>query len=258
MASGSTIFITYALIPTGQTISDGYQQAIHCNYIKKIPSTQINPYITEINLSFSDASKFRFMGDGITAPKTGYTVNRIYAIVQIVDNTPFDTLDDVTPDSTAWKILDITNQVVGYTGTLTPANMVGQVFKVSLYNYSSFSGYTLNYLDYSSASLVNRMKTDKSYASRHSYLAFGASTYFFGNVSTRIKADVYTTDISINLPLNEFNSSTNKTWNGVETVYISEVGIYDSNKNLVAIGKLNGPVAKDATIARTIVFALDF
>ena len=59
-------------------------------------------------------------------------------------------------------------------------------------------------------------------------------------------------------PLNEFNSTSNPTWDGLETVYISEIGIYDSNKNLVAIGKLNDPVAKDATIARTIVFALDF
>jgi hypothetical protein len=246
MASGSTIFITYALIPTGQTNGDGYQQAIHCNYIKKIPSIQFDPYITEINLNFPDVTKFKFMGDGITVEKTGYTVNKIHAIVQIVDNTPFDTLDSVTPDSTAWRILDITNQIVGYTGVLTPTLMIGQVFKVFLYNYNTFSGYTLNYLNYPSSNEINN-------------LAFGESTYFFGNITTSIKADVYTTDISINLPLNEFNSSTNKSWNEEdETVYVSEVGLYDTNKNLVAIGKLNDPVAKDSTIARTIVFALDF
>ena len=89
-------------------------------------------------------------------------------------------------------------------------------------------------------------------------MCFGDASYFFGNVTSKIKADVYTTDISINLPLNEFNSTTNSTWNGIETVYITEIGIYDSNKNLVAIGKLNDPVAKDATISRTILFAIDF
>jgi hypothetical protein len=81
---------------------------------------------------------------------------------------------------------------------------------------------------------------------------------FFGDVETEIKADVYTTDLSINLPLNEFNSSNNLTWDGVSKVFISEIGLYDSNKNLVAIGKLNDPVPKDATISRTIVFAIDF
>jgi len=244
MASGNTIFITYALIPTGQTIGDGYQQGIHCNYIKKLQSTQANPYITEINLTFPNINHFKFMFDG-TGLGTGFTANRIYVITQIVDNSLFNTIDDVIPDSSAWKYLDVTDQVVGYTGVLTPTNMIGQVFKVSLYNYASFLGYNLDYLNYPSSTQEDE-------------LAFGASTYFFGNVSTSIKADVYTTDISINLPLNEFNSSSNKTWNGIETVYISEIGLYDTNKNLVAIGKLNDPVAKDTTIARTLVFAIDF
>lgn len=243
-ASGNTIFVTYVLVPTGQTAGDGYEQGVHCNYIKKIESTQVNPYITEVNISFNDVNDFKFMSDG-NGLHTGYTVNRIHAIVQIVDNTHFDTFDDVKPNPATWKYMDITDQIVGYSGVLTPELMMNQVFKVSLYNYDSLPIYNLDYLNYPSIS-------------QQDSLSFGASTYFFGNVSTHIKADVYTTDISINLSLGEFNSSTNKTWDGSETVYISEVGIYDSNMNLVAIGKLNDPVAKDSNIARTLVFELDF
>jgi len=44
----------------------------------------------------------------------------------------------------------------------------------------------------------------------------------------------------------------------VSSVAISEVGIYDENKNLVAVGKLNNPIIKDSTISRTISFAIDF
>lgn len=244
MASGNTIFITYVLIPTGQTIGEGYTQGIHCNYIKKLQSTQSNPYITEVNLSFSGSSDFKFLSTGI-AVATGYTVNRIHALVQIVSNSGFNTIDDVVPDSTAWRYLDITSQVTGYAGVLTPTNLTSQVFKVPLYNYTGFTSYDVSYLNYPSASQADE-------------LVFGDATYFFGNVATEIRADVYTTDINIDLPLNEFNSSSNLTWDGNETVYISEIGIYDSNKNLVAIGKLNDPVAKDDTISRTIVFALDF
>jgi hypothetical protein len=79
-----------------------------------------------------------------------------------------------------------------------------------------------------------------------------------GNVYTEIHADVYTTNLSLVLNLNEFNSSTNNTWNGISRVAISEIGIYDANKNLVAIGKLNDPLEKDDTIGRTIAFAIDF
>lgn len=242
--SGHTIFITYVLLPTGQTVGSGYTQAIHCNYIKKMQSISVNPYITEVNLNFTNINDFKFLSNS-TGIGTGYTVNKIHAIVQIVDNDPFDSIDDVIADSTKWKYLDMTDQVSGYTGILTPTNLTSQVFKVSLYNYTGFTEYNLNYLNYPSDIQIDE-------------LAFGEATYFFGNVATTIKANVYTTDINIELQLNEFNSTTNLTWDGDETVYISEIGIYDSNKELVAIGKLNDPVAKDETIARTIVFALDF
>jgi len=248
--SGNTAFISYVLVPTGLT-GGSYGQGIHCNYFKKINLTGSNPYIQEINLNFPNADDFKFLSADI-GNETGITVNRIHALVQVVANTPFSSADEIKPDSTAWKQYDITSQVTGYSSggsfTLTGAELTSVVFKISLLQYNNtaiFKPYNLQYLSYPSSSQVDR-------------LVFGDSTYFFGNVATTIKADVYTTDISINLPQNEFNSSTNPTWDGVETVYISEIGIYDSNKNLVAIGKLNDPVAKDPSIGRTIVFALDF
>jgi hypothetical protein len=253
---GNTAFISYVLIPSGIT-AGYYSQAIHCNYIKKINLGTTDPYIQEISLNFPriNMDYFKFLGTSrinTSTPLIGYNVNRISAIVQIVSNYNFDTFEEVVPDSTAWKRIDVTSQVTGFsastTWVLTPANITSVVFKISLLQYNNpsiFIPYTLSYLSYPSSS-----QTDK--------LVFGDSTYFFGNVSGTIKAEVYTTDISVNLPLNEFNSSSNKTWNGYETVYISEIGIYDINKNLVAIGKLNDPVAKDSTIARTIVFAMDF
>lgn len=253
--SGNTAFISYILIPTGTTVIDNYSQAIHCNYIHKINLSTTNPYVQEISLNFPNINDFKFLASSTTGSTNpygiGYTAHKIHALVQIVNNSGFTTYADVKPYSDKWKQVDITSQVTGYTsgGTvfLTPAQLTTVVFKISLLNYTGFTAYNLDYLNYPSSSQVGD----------DDILAFGEATFFFGNVKTQIKADVYTTDISINLPLNEFNSSTNLTW-GDETVYISEIGIYDSNKNLVAIGKLNDPVAKDGTIARTIVFALDF
>ena len=39
---------------------------------------------------------------------------------------------------------------------------------------------------------------------------------------------------------------------------ISGISVNDADNNLVAIGKFNNPVAKDDSIARTIVFDIDF
>ena len=250
--SGNTAFLTYIFLPTSGQSAGDYSQAIHCNYIKKMDLGIGNPLVQEISFNFPDINDFKFLADevgGTNILGTGYTAHKIHAVVQIVDNTLFDSFDDVKPDSTAWKELDITDQVTGYSSGgsfyLTAAKLVSVVFKVPLLQYNSFEEYNLDYINYPSSSQEDE-------------LAFGDATFFFGNVETQIKADVYTTDISINLPLNEFNSSTNETWDGTETVYISEIGIYDSDKNLVAIGKLNDPVAKNSTIGRTIVFALDF
>ena len=154
--------------------------------------------------------------------------------------------DNVKPTAGAWKYTDITNQISGYTGILTPTNLTSSVFNVSLFNYALYPTYDVSYLNYPSKE-----------SSNDDYLSFGDETYFFGNVTTDIIATAYTTDLSINLPLNEFNSSSNLTWDG-ETVAITEIGLYDENKQLVAIGKLNNPITKDDTIARTIVFAIDF
>ena len=253
--NGNTAFITYILEPTSGLTGGNYSKAIHCNYIKKIDLGVSDPYIQEISLNFPYVNDFKFLSTDIISDADGYVMNKIYALVQIVSNTAFDSFTEVKPDSKEWKQLDITPQISGYTTgssfVLTPVNITSVVFKISLLQYNNsaiFTSYNLDYLNYPSS----------SQAGDDDILSFGESSYFFGNVATKIKADVYTTDISINLPLNQFNSTTNLTWNGLETVYISEIGIYDSNKNLVAIGKLNNPVAKDATIARTLVFALDF
>lgn len=251
---GNTAFISYILVPNGLQGTGNYSKAIHCNYIKKIDLGTTDPYVQEIKFNFpiEHKSDFKFLANDVNSTNslgTGFTANKIYALVQIVDNAPFNNYDDVKPDSKEWKQIDITSQVNGYSTSntffLTADNLTSVVFSVPLLEYDTFSSYDLSYLNYPSSS-------------QEDDLAFGHASYFFGNVSTEIKADVYTTDLNINLSLNEFNSSTNKTWDGSETVYISEIGIYDNNKNLVAIGKLNHPVAKDSTIARTIVFALDF
>jgi hypothetical protein len=119
-----------------------------------------------------------------------------------------------------------------------------------LNSYSSFSGYSLN-------TNINGLNYPLSLPIDDNDLCFGDEIFFLGNVTTEIHADVYTTSLSIQLPLNEFNSSTNNTWNG-ESVYATEIGLYDDKYNLVAIGKFNDPMQKDANISRTVLFAIDF
>ena len=241
MASGYTIFTTYVFIPTGNSLS----QAIHCNYIKSLQLSAVNIGIQEISMSFPNIDDFKFLSTDITTG-TGFTANRIYAVIQLVNNSGFTSGSTVTPDVTQWKIVDLTSQVSGYTGILTPAQLVGVVFKISLFNYNTYPAYNLSYLNYPSY-----------LPSAASELCFGDEIYFLGNVVTDIQANVFTTNLSIPLALNQFNSSTNPTWDGL-SVFATEVGIYDGGGNLVAIGKFNDPVEKNENLNRTIQFAIDF
>jgi hypothetical protein len=245
MIDGYTIFISYLLAPTTGTTYSGFSQAIHCNYINSLVINTVTPEIYEVNFRFSSAQDFKFLSNFSNG--TGFTAYKIYALVQEVSGIT----SDITPIANNWKIVDFTPQITGHVlgVPLTAAELAGRNFKIYLSGYTGYTTYALNYLNYPTSGSTDDSK-----------LCFGDEIYFFGNVTTDIHADVYTTDISIVLPQNQFNSSTNPTWIQASQppVAISEIGIYDSNHNLVAIGKLNDPITKDSTISRTIAFELDF
>jgi hypothetical protein len=249
MAAGYTAFMTYMFSGgTGATNIYGYSDAIHCNYINKI---QFDNLINkEFNIYFDSADEFKFLS---VSGGSGYSANKLIVLAQLIDNTPYDNVDLIKPDSAAWKLFDVTDQIIGYvTGqTLSPQDVTSTVFRVPIGQYNLAPYYDLDYLNYpASISGTSNPTTNP--------LSFGDETYFLGNVTTSIEAIAYTMDLAINLPLNQFNSTNNETWDGVSPVSISEIGLYDANKNLVGIAKLNDPIPKDDTIARTIVFGMDF
>lgn len=219
------IFITYRLK------SNNYSEFIHCNYIKRKEVDLDTVLLNEINFNFKiNSNNFWF------ASSEGVNINGVEILVQIVepdDNGKFK------PISNEWRVYDVTSQV----NPFSVDNIKTKIFKISLSDYDSKLKYDLKYLDY---------------PDEMDGLSFGAETIFLGNVETQIKADVFTFDLIIDLPSDEFNSSTNSTWDKESEVFISEIGIYDDDKNLVAIGKLNNPISKSYSISRTIQFSVDF
>jgi hypothetical protein len=252
MTSGKTIFITYQF-ETGsfeEQKNYGYTSAIHCNYITILETDTLVG--KDINFFFESLEDFSFMAgpSGITYGQNGYGWNgyKLYAIVQIVDGQ-ITSGTTINPDPEAWKKIDVTNQIVNHVSgqTISPVNITQTVFTISQTEYFSAPTYNLDYLNIASALPIDDDK-----------LSFGEETYFFGNIKTDIEAIAYSTDIAINLPLNQYNSTTNPTWDGNQPVQISEIGIYDDQGNLVAIGKLNYPIPKNSTVSRSILFQMDF
>ena len=103
MTQDYTIFASYLLSAT----TTGYSTGIHCNYITSINIETNNFPIQEIIMNFSGGTTgatapFKYLNS--TGSGTGFTANKIYAIVQSVLINPTGT---TTPNPANWKLYDL-------------------------------------------------------------------------------------------------------------------------------------------------------
>jgi hypothetical protein len=87
-------------------------------------------------------------------------------------------------------------------------------------------------------------------------LNFGDEFYFYGNLETDISATIYEMRYLINLNRNQFTNTSNPTWTIGTKSYITEIGLYDSNKDLIVISKLQSPELRQGI--QQYVVKLDF
>jgi hypothetical protein len=139
------------------------------------------------------------------------------------------------PSPSEWKIIDYTSSLTSTTmnGLLTSSGITGTTFVITQDLYDNAPYYDLN--DYITL-------TPQGFTG--SQLNFGDEYYFYGNLETDIQATIYEMRYKINLSQVEFLSSSNPTWSPNTTPYMTEVGLYDSDKNLMIISKLQSPVLR--------------
>ena len=131
-----------------------------------------------------------------------------------------------------------------FNGNITASGMTAQTFTVTYDLYNSAPYYNLSdYID-----LPTITEPDE--------LNFGDEFFFYGNVSSDIMATIYELKAICNLPSNSFTNTKNPTWNDTYSPYISEIGIYDEDKDLIIISKLQSPQLRQGT--QQFVVQLDF
>ena len=154
-----------------------------------------------------------------------------------------------------WRFIDVTSGLTNYASTsgtsINPDDLDQssnqKVFNITkeLYDTNSGNTYVLN----NYITIPTSTQPDK--------LNFGDEVFFFGNIETDIQAISYKTKFVLPLGGNSFNSSINPTWTS-GSVWVSEVGIYDLQKNLVAIGKINKPIEKKVGKVVILELEIDF
>lgn len=159
---------------------------------------------------------------------SGFYADKFEVICQKVDGNG-------RPNSSEWKIIDFTDQISNLfvNGYITEEAITGSTFVITNDEYENAPSYNLNdYIPLTPAGYTG------------SSLNFGDEYYFYGSLETDIEATIYEMRYKINLSQAEFLSSSNPSWTPGTSSYVSEIGLYDSNKNLMIISKMQSPVLR--------------
>jgi hypothetical protein len=211
----------------------GVTSSLHCNYYSKIqPNNSVTANSQNVAVRF--AGEFGFLG---LDEFSGYTATSMKIICQMVTG-------DTRPSPTAWKQIDVTTAMTLSNGYIVQNSITGTTFQITADDYNNASTYQLqNYLDIPLNGQTN-------------VLNFGDEFYFYGNLETDISATIYEMKYLINLGRNQFTNTSNPTWSQGTKSYVTEIGLYDSNKDLIVISKLQSPELRQGI--QQFVVKLDF
>jgi hypothetical protein len=216
--SSETLFLTYIFENTGFTNS------LHCNYYTTITGNDqsLLPGASDIIIRFGN--EFPFLRNTYTSP-SGFTANRIKLIAQKVSS------GTTRPTASAWKEIDVTSQISATTigGYMTQSGMTGTTLQLTKNMYDTASTYRLD-------NYINLPALNDSGLT----LNFGGEYFFFGNIQTDIQATIYVMNFLCNLGQTQFFDSSNPTWTG-SNPYVTEVGLYNADKELMVISKIQSP-----------------
>ena len=215
--------------------STGFTTALPClNYSTITPSKNEQ---TDIYLSFPNGG-FSYLNNFTNW--SGYTADRFFVLLK-------KTISGDTYNPSGWTIYDLTSSIRNHTVGLPISGVNLNSSKIRLSWSAMTYGSQFNIVNYMSGNTPS------------SVLQLGDEEFLFGNVSTDIGATIYQTNLLCVVDETMFNRSVNPTFNSLTgTPYISEVGIYSDDKDLVGIAKLASPVIKSRQNSTIYQINLDF
>jgi hypothetical protein len=219
------MYISYRFNSTGTTDS------LHCNYYSKVQGPSEDCNLLRQNVSIRFGNEFPFMSDDCCCFQ-GYNATGFEILAQLVTGST------TQPSPGSWKVIDFTDKLSGGTvnGCIPPSAITATTFVISYNQYQNAPNYNLNnYID-----LPNP-------TGEESKLNFGDEYYFYGNIETDIEATIYEMRFLCNLASTQFNNSSNPTWTPGSKNYITEVGLFDVDKDLIVITKLQSPILRQGT-----------
>lgn len=240
-----TIYLTYAL---DNTLATGLTATLPCQTYVKVTNNSSSTKDISFKIEDTDLLPFMRKVESSSYDGYGFSATKFKLVYQIVSS------QNQRPDPSAWKVYDFTNTTLTTTAGQT-------INPVALENQSpTTNGFVLTKAIHSAATTYDITQSlSMAPNTNSSILQFGDERFFYGNVNTYIGATIYKTLFDIRVNSSLFSKTTNTTRSkdlstNPPNIKVTEVGIYDSDGNLVVIGKLSNPVALIA--GNTIMFEL--
>lgn len=225
-----TIYITYAIDSTS-----GLTMSLPCQKFAKL--TNNTPTSKDVEFHIEDLDLLPYMRkiEDVSYDGKGFYGDKLKLIYQIKDN------ETDRPTSDGWKVADFTTSAitVNINETIDPKKLEiqspttnGFILTNAINMANSGNTYTIN------QGLNIPLKTNTN------DLNFGDERFFYGNIKTYIGANIYKTIFNITLSNSNFKQTSNPTRiAGDETpLRVTEIGVYDSTQELIAIGKVSEPI----------------
>jgi hypothetical protein len=225
LLSGSSecLWVTYRLN------SSAFTESLHCNYYTKICGTDPDCPPDTADVTFRLGDEFPFLNHEITSLPSGFSANELVIIVQKVNAGE-------RPDPTGWYEINVTSQIEStkINGFLTSSGLTNSTISINLPDYESAIASGNNYD-------LTRYIDLPTIGDIGNTLNFGGEYFFYGEIETEIQATIYVMNYLCNLGQNQFMTSNNPTWSESDVPYVSEIGLYDNDKNLMIITKVQSP-----------------
>lgn len=234
-----TMYLSYIL----ENTTNGVKTPINCqNYVKITNNTNTSK---DILFNLEETGLLNYMrADGL-----GFNADTFKLVFQVVQDPNF------RPLSNAWLEADFSS-LIKTGGKIDPSKLENQsALTIGFKLLKATPTQPFNIGVKLNLPLLGNVNGD---------LQFGDERFFYGNLETYIGATIYKTIFDIRINSGQFNTSTNPTRsNSIATaranpLKISEIGIFDSNKNLVCIGKISNPVPLESGNTIMLELSMDF
>jgi hypothetical protein len=247
LSQDESIYVTYVLEDSTGTLPYN----LPCQKYAKITNTNAGTKDVSFTINAIDELPYMRKKEAGDNDGRGFYADKFKVLYQKVS-------DGNGPVSNGWKEVDFTSNYLTLNSneTIDPSRLENQLPESNTQKLTqgidtSATTYVIN----DKLSLANNNESER--------LQFGDERFFYGNIRTHIGATVFKTVFDIKISANEFTHTTNPTRTIDETldapeVRVSEIGIYDSDKSLVFIGKLSEPIKLINGNTVTVELSMDF